>query len=568
MFKKIRSGKQKRVTLVRLLIKYIGIALIASLLFAAGYKRYIERNVAEQAIASVAQESVNAIREINDLQDSSNIINDIDSYLSMRSFFSVELEDIFGYEYIYDRSQGCGGIAVLIDEKGNFAASNKLTLCTFLKFGDEKSSQRYQCRNTSDSIPEVKQLYKDYLEIYNAADKNTEVAVINLDSIYVNRNNHTFIPGKGSLKLHKYHYSENENTTYEYYDPEPIKELDINIQVNDDNYELIDLSDDMIDNILTMFYGTPDERFKEMLSHPFVVDKSSLSQSAGGIFYGSKPTAYRATPLYIDGKKYTLAVKFTVDTETPVALAFYLKRVFGFTVVMLTAAVLFCIVKNFRNKVQYEFEDHQKALTNNLAHDIKTPLTAISGYAENLQKAIEAQDTEKASGYISSILENVDYTDSIVCRTLELNLLSDMKKINKTDIDMRQLSEKLVNKYKLMADEKNITVNISGEMSLPADEASICSAVENLLTNALKYTIPSGGIDILLDKRSFTVTNDIFQKIDTKNLTMPFVKGDTARSKKLGSGLGLSIVKNAAELNGLRLSISSTENKFTAVLSK
>lgn len=566
MFKKIKSRKQKRVTLIHLLIKYISIALIASLLFAAGYKRYIEDVVAEQAKEAVANNSADMIREINNLQDSSNIINDIDSYLSMRNFFSVELEDIFGGEYIYDRSQGCGAISVLIDENNNFVASNKLTLCMYLKFNDEEKSQRYQCRNTPDSIPEIKQLYKDYIEIYNAADKNTEVAVIDLDSIYVHRNDHTFIPSKGSLKLYKVHYSESGDTTYEYYDPEPIKELNINIQLNDDNYELMDLSDDMINRFLTMFYGTPDEIFEEMTSDRFFVDKNNYSSR--GVYYGSKPTAHMNTPLYIDGAEYTLAVKFTANTETPEALAFYLKRVLGFTAIMLTAAVLICIVKNFRNKVQYEFEDHQKALTNNLAHDIKTPLTAISGYAENLQKAIEAQDTAKASGFISAILENVDYTDAIVCRTLELNKLSEIRKINKADINMRQLAEKIINKYKLMAEEKSITVNISGEMSLLADEASIGSAVENLLTNALKYTIPSGSIDILLEKRSFTVINDIFQKINTKDLTMPFVKGDSARSLKLGSGLGLSIVKSAAELNDLRLSISSTENKFTAVLSK
>lgn len=566
MFKNIKSRKPKRVTLVRLLIKYISIALIISLLFAAGYKRYIERNAAEQAIKSVSRNSVDAVREINNLQDSSSIINDIDSYLSMYSLFYVELEDIFGYESIDYTMQGCGAISALIDENGDFAASNKRTLCMFLNFDDEEKSQRYQCRNTPDSIPEVKQLYKDYLEIYNTADKNTDIVEIYMDSIYVNRNDHTFIPNKGSLKLFKDCISKNGVLLQEYY-PEPAKVLDINIQINDNNYELIDLSDEGIKK-MSFFGGTPDEKFEEMLPSPFFVGRSSLSQSAGGIFYGPKPTAYRATPLYIDGKEYTLAVKFTVNTEAPEALAFYLKRVLGFTAVMLTAAVLICIVKNFRNKMQYEFEDHQKALTNNLAHDIKTPLTAISGYAENLQKALESQDTEKASGYISAILENVDYTDSIVCRTLELNQLSETQKIKKTDINMRGLAEKIINKYKLMAEEKNITVNISGEMSLQADEASICSAVENLLTNALKYTIPSGGIDIILDKRSFTVTNDIFQKVDTKNLTMPFVKGDPARSKKLGSGLGLSIVKSAAELNGLRLSVSSTDNKFTAVLLK
>lgn len=562
MLKKIK--KQKRVTLIHLLIKYISMALVVSLLFGIGYNKYINLVIAAQVESTVARNSVRAISEINNLHDSSNIIHDINGYLSIYSHYYVRLEDIFGYEDIYNFSQGCGAVAVLIDENNNFVASNKLNLCIWLKLYGDENAARYQCRNTSDSIPEIKQLYKNYLELYDIAD-NTDRLEIDLDSIYVNKNDRSFIPNKGSLKLYKVRYSE-KGEVLQVYSNEPAKELDINIQINDNNYELIDLSDDGINVFGCMFYGTPDEKFEEMSSDLFFRDKNSYSSE--GMYYGYDPTAYRSTPLYIDGSEYLLSVKFRVNSEAPEVQAFYWKRVLGFTALMLTAAVFFCIVKNIKNKAQYEFEDRQKALTNNLAHDIKTPLTAISGYAENLQKAIEAQDTEKASGYISAILENVDYTDSIVNRTLELNHISEIQKINKTDINMRELSEKIINKYKLMAEEKSITVNISGEMSLQADEASIGSAVENLLTNALKYTIPSGSIDILLDKISFTVINDIFQKIDTKDLTMPFVKRDAARSRKMGSGLGLSIVKNAAELNGLRLSVSSTENKFTAVISK
>ena len=187
---------------------------------------------------------------------------------------------------------------------------------------------------------------------------------------------------------------------------------------------------------------------------------------------------------------------------------------------------------------------------------------------ENLQKAIENNDKEKAAGYISSIIENVEYTDLIVNRTLEFNQIDDIRQIDKTEINMREITENILEKYKLMLEEKNISAEILGEMSLNADRSTICSAIENLITNAVKYTIPTGKIEIILDKRSFKITNDILEKINTKDLTMPFVMGDQARSKKLGSGLGLSIVKSAAELNGLKLEISSSEDKFTAIISK
>ena len=169
---------------------------------------------------------------------------------------------------------------------------------------------------------------------------------------------------------------------------------------------------------------------------------------------------------------------------------------------------------------------------------------------------------------IASILENVDYTDSIVNRTLELNKIDDIREINKSEINMREITENILGKYRLMLEEKNISAEISGKMTLNADRATIYSAVENLITNAVKYTIPTGKIEIIMDKMSFKIINDIFENIDTKDLTEPFVTGDNARSKKTGSGLGLSIVKNAAELNGLKLSLSSAENKFTAALLK
>ncbi len=571
MLKKIK--KKKRISLIELFAKYVGAALIISLLFGIGYNRYIHREIAEQMKISTMDNSLqllNIIKKINDDNDSENIIRDIDSSMSVNDHNYIELNNPFGTTFAYSFSGGCGSAAALIDENNNIAASNKMKLCTILSFGDNDGAW-YQCPCTEESIPEIKQLYENYMELYSSSEISDNIQT-DIKSIYVNKKDHTFIPCKGSVKLFKAVDPRSGDVLYQYNNV-PDKEFDINIQIDNENYEFYESDDNYdlgadydIKMFFCRFYGTPENIFDEMSSDMSFRD--NYNYGGLSIRYGDIITIERDTPVTINGKDYLLSIKFAINTKCSEIRVFYWLRVIIFSAVLITAAIVFCIVKNAKNKAAYAFEDHRKALTNNLAHDIKTPLTAISGYAENLQKAIENNDTGKAVGYISSILKNVEYTDSIVNRTLELNKIDDIREINKSEINMREITENILEKYKLMLEEKNISTEISGEMSLNADRATIYSALENLITNAVKYTIPMGRIEIIMDKMSFKIINDIFENIDTKDLTEPFVTGDNARSKKTGSGLGLSIAKNAAELNGLNLSLSSAENKFTAELLK
>ena len=85
--------------------------------------------------------------------------------------------------------------------------------------------------------------------------------------------------------------------------------------------------------------------------------------------------------------------------------------------------------------------------------------------------------------------------------------------------------------------------------------------MENLLSNAVKYTRDDRRIVVTADKKHLCIVNDTASDVDTKDLAMPFVKGD-----KCSSGLGLAIAAAAAEQNGFSLKLSSSDLKFKAEL--
>ena len=79
--------------------------------------------------------------------------------------------------------------------------------------------------------------------------------------------------------------------------------------------------------------------------------------------------------------------------------------------------------------------------------------------------------------------------------------------------------------------------------------------IENLVSNAVKYTPENGTVKITADKKQLIVSNTVKEKIDTKELKTPFVRGDKSRSNTDGCGLGLSIAERAAAVNGFKLNV-------------
>ena len=205
-------------------------------------------------------------------------------------------------------------------------------------------------------------------------------------------------------------------------------------------------------------------------------------------------------------------------------------------------------------------------MINSLSHDLKTPLTIISGCAENLKENV---DPEKREFYEDAIIENAKYTEKIINDALELSRSENNSKAPEFEkFELRPMAEEIIKKYEVPASERSVTVNITGNSSVKADRKMINQLLENLISNAVKYTDENGSIDIKFEPKCFTVTNDFTGKIttDIDRLREPFVRGTSERSGRNGSGVGLAIVSNIIETHRYKMGIGLNEGRFSVTV--
>lgn len=235
-------------------------------------------------------------------------------------------------------------------------------------------------------------------------------------------------------------------------------------------------------------------------------------------------------------------------------------------VIALSIAAIVARMKYLKLKSAYDMEDYRITMTNTMAHDLKSPLMSISGYAENLKANI---NTDKKEYYADSILENVSYMNDIIANVLELSKVeTGALKLNMVDIEVEELVAELSDHYRDALKEKSLELKVEGTLKIKADKVLMQQAMDNIIGNAIKYSKENTTIEVSLEKNKgkglIAVSNVSSQDIgkDAKNLWKPFVKGDNSRSNKQGTGVGLAIVKNILELHGYGLKLSCEDGIF------
>lgn len=241
--------------------------------------------------------------------------------------------------------------------------------------------------------------------------------------------------------------------------------------------------------------------------------------------------------------------------------------IYGSYAVLCLLALLISLVVSYRNymvyQAQYQMDTYRRETTNAMAHDLKSPLTAVSGFAENLKNNVH---TEKREYYADAILDNVQYMNQLIDHILDLSKTETVENTKPVNVDLEELIKNQLEKQETAIEKRGLQVNLSGSGSLLTQEISMSQIIDNLISNAVKYTRENGSISIQIQDKCLEIENDMDGNlgIAVDELWKPFVKGDNSRSGKLGTGIGLTIVKNLTEVLGYELELLETEDSFVA----
>ncbi|MBR1907011.1 MAG: HAMP domain-containing histidine kinase [Clostridiales bacterium] len=222
------------------------------------------------------------------------------------------------------------------------------------------------------------------------------------------------------------------------------------------------------------------------------------------------------------------------------------------------------IVYNIQRR-KYDIFEYRRKMTDAMAHDLKSPMAAISACAENLSDNI---DTENKEYYAGKIQEKVAQMNKMVNDILEFSKSENsLAVINKQKVDVGGVIAKALADNDHTIIERALKINCEKKtIEIQTDLKLFSQAISNLINNAVLYSKEDKAIDITFDENSLVISNIPKEKIDdAEGLKQPFVKGSAERGTH-GSGLGLAIAENNLAILGFKLIVSSDEGRFVATV--
>ena len=231
------------------------------------------------------------------------------------------------------------------------------------------------------------------------------------------------------------------------------------------------------------------------------------------------------------------------------------------------AVVLFMDVteREQRERLRREFSA-------NVSHELKTPLTSISGFAELMKEGLVPP--EKIPEFSGDIYKESLRLIGLVNDIIQLSRLDENStQFQRAPVDLYDLCAQSIEQLSPVAARQSVTLALTGEHAeIMGVEQLLKEMIYNLLDNAIKYNVPGGSVTASVRK---SAGRTILSVADT-GIGIPyahqprvferFYRVDKSHSKEVGgTGLGLSIVRHAAQYHGARLELKSQPGKGTTI---
>lgn len=210
--------------------------------------------------------------------------------------------------------------------------------------------------------------------------------------------------------------------------------------------------------------------------------------------------------------------------------------------------------------------------TANVSHELKTPLTAISGYAELLENEMAGE--EQRFHFYREIRKNSDRLLALINDIIKLSELDRKEKEPSfEEFDLYEAAKECMGELEVNAKQRGISIMLEGEpCNVRAGKYMIKELIENLVQNSIRYNNPGGRVAISVRKRE----DRAMLSVRDNGIGIPaseqgrvferFYRVDKSRSKATGgTGLGLAIVKHIVEIHDAKLMLDSAPGVGTTV---
>lgn len=249
-----------------------------------------------------------------------------------------------------------------------------------------------------------------------------------------------------------------------------------------------------------------------------------------------------------------------------------------FIIPILVAAVWFSRIvmdeadrmEEHKKEMRLLYEKKRNLMLSDIAHDLKTPITTIAGYAKALNDGM-IKDEEKEKEYLTTIESKAERMNELITLLFEyVKLDSAYFTLNIQNENIAELLRKNAAFLYSDMEEKGmfLEMNVPEEPCIVAiDTLQFSRAITNLITNAIKHN-PSGtriGLELIQEKHYMEIrisdNGELIPKFLAEHIFEPFAIGDSSRKAQTGSGLGLSIAEKIIQMHGWELRLEQDEEK-------